>query len=576
MSDNHFPSIYQQFIYISRYSKYLESQSRRETWTETITRYFDHFEWYLKEYHNFDLAPYRLELEDAVLSLDVMPSMRALMTAGPALKRDPAAVFNCAFLPIDNIRAFDEMIYTLMLGSGVGFSVESRYVSQIPALPEEFHHTDTTVVIEDSKLGWAKGYREFVSLLMNGQIPKYDTSKIRNKGSRLKTFGGRASGPDPLIDLLEFTKTIFTKAAGRKLSTIDCHDICCKIADIVVVGGVRRSALISLSDLVDDRMKDAKTGAWWNLNPHRRLSNNSAVYEEKPEIGVFMREWLSLYDSKSGERGIFSREAAKMVIEHSNDFRVKYFGEGVRIRDSSFAVGTNPCAEILLRNNEFCNLSSVQVREKDNLETLKRKVRVAMILGTIQSCLTNFKYINKKWKQNCEDERLLGVSLNGIYDNALTNGSNGDAKLISALIDLRKTAIQTNIEWAGKLGINVSAAITCVKPEGCLSLDTKIKTSYGIKTMAEVASILTNHNIFEIDPNQIGVWIEPERELYVFDENNEKQKITSLYINGIKDVFEIEMDDGTIAKLTKDHQLKTSNGWKKAEDLAVGDEILSF
>ena len=466
---NYIPSVYQEFIFYSRYSRYIESKSRRETWSETVERYFNFFDTYLKENFQFELSHYRKELEIAILEQRVMPSMRGLMTAGPALKRDEAAVFNCSYLPIDTTRSFDETIYILMLGVGEGFTVEFEDVNKLPELPDEFHHTDTTVIFEDSRIGWAKGYREFVSLLMNGQIAKYDLSKLRLKGARLKTFGGRSSGPDPLKDLLEFTKILFIKAAGRKLTTLDCHDLTCKIADIVVVGGVRRSALISLSDLSDEKMKIAKNGAWWKTNPQRRLANNSAVYEEKPEIGVFMREWLSLYDSKSGERGIFSRKAVKKIIEYSNKFRRDYFGEEVRIRDPNYKFGVNPCSEIILRPYEFCNLTSVQVREYDTLETLSEKVRIATILGTIQSCLTKFKYLNKRWQRNCEDERLLGVSLNGIFDNSLMNGSQGEIFLIDALLTLRKIAIKTNLEFSKLLGINSSVAITCVKPEGTTS-----------------------------------------------------------------------------------------------------------
>lgn len=352
---------------------------------------------------------------------------------------------------------------------GLGFSVETNEVNQLPCLPDEFYETETTVVFEDSKLGWAKGLNEWLSLLAAGQLPKYNVSKIRPKGARLKTFGGRASGGEVLVDLLEFTKNIFKKAEGRKLTSLECHDIVCKIADIVICGGVRRSATISLSDLNDGRMRGAKTGAWWEIAPHRRLANNSAVYEEDADIGTFMKEWISLYESKSGERGIFSRKAAKRVMENANKFRKDNFGENVRVRDTNFKVLVNPCAEIFLRDNEFCNLTSVQVRETDNLKSLKEKVRIATILGTFQACLINFKYVNKRWQKNCEDERLLGVSLNGIFDNALMNGKEGKDKLKSALIELKKVAISTNVEYAAKLGINVSVAITTVKPEGTTS-----------------------------------------------------------------------------------------------------------
>jgi ribonucleoside-triphosphate reductase (thioredoxin) len=435
-----------------------------------VSRYFDHFEWFLEDNNNFVMGKsLRDELEEAILGLRVMPSMRALMTAGPALKRDPGAGFNCAYIAINNLRDFSEALYILMLGCGLGFSVETAEVSQLPCLPDEFYETETTVVFEDSKLGWAKGLNEWLSLLAAGQLPKYNVSKIRPKGARLKTFGGRASGGEVLVDLLEFTKNIFKKAEGRKLTSLECHDIVCKIADIVICGGVRRSATISLSDLNDNRMREAKTGAWWQATPYRRLANNSAVYEEEPDIGTFMKEWVSLYESKSGERGIFSRKAAKHVIENANKFRRETFGEKIRTRNSDFKIGVNPCCEILLRDAETCNLTSVQVRETDTLKTLKEKVRVATILGTFQACLTNYKYVNKRWQKNCEDERLLGVSLNGIFDNVLMNGRDGKDKLKNALIELKKVAIATNIEYAAKLGINVSVAITTVKPEGTTS-----------------------------------------------------------------------------------------------------------
>lgn len=488
MSSNFFPTIYQEFIFKSRYSRYLQDEGRRENWPETIARYFDFFEEFIKTKHNVDIADdsayydsalgmdlkgansIRSYLEAAVLDMKVMPSMRGLMTAGEALKRDEAAIYNCAYLPIDSVRSLDEELYTLMLGTGVGYSVEfDAAVSQLPLIADHFEDSNTTIVVRDSKIGWAKSYRELLSLLVNGQVPKYDTSKVRGKGERLKTFGGRASGPEPLIDLFEFTIAMYRKAAGRRLTTLEAHDLACKVADIVVVGGVRRSALISLSDLGDDRMRTAKSGAWWESTPHRRLANNSAIYEEKPEIGIFMKEWQSIYDSKSGERGIFSRAAAKKIIEHSNVLRQVWFGDGVRLRDPNHRFGSNPCSEIILRAYQFCNLTSVQIRASDTLETLVEKVKIATIIGTLQSCLSNFRYLHAAWRKNCEDERLLGVSLNGIFDNALMNGRQGKDKLIEALETLRKTAIATNIEWAAKLGINASAAVSAIKPEGTTS-----------------------------------------------------------------------------------------------------------
>lgn len=573
------PSLYSDFIYTSRYARYIDSKKRRETWPETVKRYMDFVVEFLKENNNYDVpVDLREELEMAILSHHVMPSMRGLMTAGAAAKRNNCAIYNCSFLPIDDMKAFDEEMAILMSGTGVGYSVESIHVKNLPEIPEELFESNTTVVFEDSRLGWAKGYREFLSLLLSGQIAKYDVSALRPAGARLKTIGGRSSGPEPLVELLEFTKTLFIKAKGRKFTTLEAHDLACKVADIVVVGGVRRSALISLSDLQDERMRDAKSGQWWQTNPYRRLANNSAVYNEKPEIGTFMKEWLALYESKSGERGIFARHAIKTVINNANDYRTKNFasflikyGIEPRVREYRDDMGTNPCSEIILRPYEFCNLTSVQIYEDDTWETLDNKVRLATILGTFQSCFTNFKYINKKWKKNCEEERLLGVSLNGIYDNDLTNGK--ESYLHELLTSLKKTAIVTNGILAKEIGIPSSVAITCVKPEGCLSLDTKIKTTEGIKTIASIFGELTSYDIFEMDG---GNWIIPDRKMYVYDENNDKKEITKLYVNGMSEVYEIVMEDNTVVKLTANHQLKTTNGWKKAKDLSETDEILSW
>ncbi len=471
--------VYKQFIYVSRYARFIEKENRRETWTETVKRYFDFIQEGILEKCGYDISSDREELEKAVLNHDVMPSMRGLMTAGPAAKKNSLALYNCCYFPIDNLKTFDEEMAILMSGTGVGFSVEKMNVSNLPELPDEFYDTDTTIIFEDSRIGWAKGFREYLSLLSNGQMPKWDVTKLRPVGARLKTMGGRSSGPEPLVDLLEFTKNIFKKAAGRKLTTIECHDIACKIADIVVVGGVRRSALISLSDLNDERMRDAKSGNWWLTNPHRRLSNNSAVYENgRPEMGLFMKEWLSLYESNSGERGIISRKAIKNVIENANEFRKKLFKDTVRQRETNHQFGVNPCSEIILRAFELCNLTSVQIYEDDTPESIQNKVRLATILGTFQSAFTNFKYINKKYQKNCEDERLLGVSLNGIFDNKYTNGSYYEKKylgypdeptLIKFLEDLKYTAIFHNEIMSKKLNINQSVAITCVKPEGTAS-----------------------------------------------------------------------------------------------------------
>jgi ribonucleoside-triphosphate reductase len=452
----HLPTPYQEFIHLSRYSRWLEDEGRRESWEETVNRYFDYFDKHLKENTKCKLdKETREELRKAVLNLEVMPSMRSLMTAGEALDRDNTAGYNCSYVAVNRVRAFDEILYILMCGTGVGFSVERHYVDKLPTIAEEFTDSDTTIVVQDSKAGWAKAYKELVSLLIGGQIPRWDLSKIRPAGARLKTFGGRASGPKPLDDLFRFSVDTFRRAAGRKLTSIECHDIVCKIAEVVVVGGVRRSALISLSNLTDERMRDAKTGAWWEANPQRALANNSVVYKERPEIGTFMEEWVSLYKSKSGERGIFNRDACQKTVAKLGDRR-----------DPSYEFGTNPCSEIILRDREFCNLTEVVVRPNDTMETLARKVRLAAILGTWQASLTNFPYLSSEWKKNCEEEALLGVSLTGILDNAMLRDVHG---LKANLTNLKEMAIKTNAEWAKKLGINPAAAITCIKPSGTVS-----------------------------------------------------------------------------------------------------------
>ena len=458
------PSSYQDFIHLSRYSRWLENENRRETWEETVDRYFNFFENHLKDNHNYvEDKEVVEELRSAVLNLEVMPSMRALMTAGTALERENVAGYNCSFVAMNNLKSFDEILYVLMCGTGVGFSVERDFVNKLPTLAEEFSESHTTIVVQDSKLGWAKAYRELVSLLVNGQVPKWDLSKVRPAGARLKTFGGRASGPEPLEDLFRFTVDSFSKAAGRKLNSIEVHDIVCKIAEIVVVGGVRRSALISLSSLTDERMRDAKTGQWWDANPQRALANNSVAYKERPEIGTFMDEWVSLYKSKSGERGMFNRKAAVDQVASVQELR----GDDHVGRNANYEFGTNPCSEIILRDKEFCNLSEVVIRVDDDKESLMRKVRLASILGTWQSTLTNFKYLSSVWKKNCEEERLLGVSLTGIMDCPLTNGET--LGLAELLTDLRVEAVDVNKQFAEKIGINQSASVTCVKPSGTVS-----------------------------------------------------------------------------------------------------------
>ena len=454
---NQLPTQYQQFIHLSRYSRWLPDEGRREYWSETVSRYFNFFKEHLKEMCNYDLdEKTRNELEEAILDIRVMPSMRCLMTAGPALKKENIAGYNCSYVAVDRVAAFDEILYVLMNGTGVGFSVERQYTAKLPVVAEEFYLSDTIIQVADSKLGWAKAFKELVGMLYIGQIPKWDLSKVRPAGAPLKTFGGRASGPDPLESLFNFTVTTFKNANGRRLTSLECHDIVCKIAEIVVVGGVRRSALISLSNLSDDRMRHAKSGQWWEQNSQRALANNSACYSEKPDIGIFMDEWKSLYDSKSGERGIFNRESANKMASKN----------GRRIVEG-YEFGTNPCSEIILRDREFCNLSEAVIRVTDSKETLKEKVRIATILGTFQSTLTNFKYVSNMWKKNCSEERLLGVSLTGIMDNPLTNGK--EKGLENLLDELREVAVETNKKWSKKLGISRATAITCVKPSGTVS-----------------------------------------------------------------------------------------------------------
>jgi len=441
---------YQKFIAASRYARWDEDKSRREVWPETVDRYIKFFQ----DRKQLDKKTAN-ELRDAIVNLEVMPSMRCLMTAGKALERDNAAGFNCSYLPIDHPRAFDELMYILMCGTGVGFSVERQYVTKLPEIAEEFYPTDTVISVPDTKIGWAKSMRELIALLYSGQTPTWDVSKLRPAGARLKTFGGRSSGPEPLNGLFIFTVELFHKAKGRQLSSIECHDLCCKIAEVIVVGGVRRSALISLSNPSDGRLRTAKSGNWWLDEAQRALSNNSACYTEKPEFNFFLDEMKSLYDSKSGERGIFSRVAAQRIA-----------GLNGR-RDPTSDFGTNPCSEIILMPNQFCNLSEIVVRENDTIDTLKRKVRLATIMGTLQATLTDFKYLRRIWKKNTEEEALLGVSLTGIMDNKLTSvPSDG---LESVLFNLQRVAIDVNKEWAKKLGINQSAAITCVKPSGTVS-----------------------------------------------------------------------------------------------------------
>jgi len=447
---------YRNFIHISRYARWVQEEGRRETWGETVERYIKFIKNHVVENYQYDENDIVFsQVKDAIINHKIMPSMRALMTAGAALERDNIAAYNCSFIAVDSLRSFDEAMYILMNGTGVGFSVEQKYIDSLPTISEDFFNTETTIVVEDSKLGWAKAYKELVGLLVTGQVPNWDTSKVRPAGARLKTFGGRASGPEPLHALFQFTADVFRKSAGRRLKPIEAHDIMCKIGEVVVVGGVSRSALITLSNLDDFEMAKAKSGNWWESDPQRALANNSAVYNSKPNTAQFLREWRNLYESKSGERGIYNMESVRGHIDK--------FGR----RDSSKVMGTNPCGEILLRPNEFCNLTEVVIDASDTVEDLSEKVRLATILGTWQSTLTNFKYIRKSWRHNCEEERLLGVSLTGIFGNKIT-ATNGE-KLAGILDTLREEAVMVNAKEAESLGINPSASITCVKPSGTVS-----------------------------------------------------------------------------------------------------------
>ena len=479
---NKLPSQYQEYIHLSRYSRWLPDKKRRETWSETVSRYFKFFEEHLQENFSYEIPKkLRMELEEAVLSLQIMPSMRCLMTAGPALKKENIAGYNCAYTPVDSMKSFDEILYVLMNGTGVGFSVETKHIHKLPSIPEVLYPTDTVIKVRDSKLGWAKSFRELLSLLCTGLIPSWDMSAVRPAGAVLKTFGGRASGPEPLEALFNFTVEKFQGATGRRLRPLECHDIVCKIAECIVVGGVRRSALLSLSDLGDDELRTCKTGEFGYENSQRYLANNSANYHSKPDLGTFLKEWRSLYMSKSGERGIFSSFNARKHTEKLG-----------KRRETEHDFGTNPCSEIILRPREFCNLTEAVIRSNDTWEDIQKKVELATVLGTWQSTLTNFRYISNKWKTNCEEERLLGVSLTGIMDNDLTNGhdliSPTEIDILSENLELLKEkAIGQNKWMSEQIGINPSSAITAIKPSGTVS-----------QLVDSASGIHTRHSLFYI------------------------------------------------------------------------------
>ena len=453
--NNMLPTPYQQFIHKSRYARWLDDEQRRENWDETVFRYTNFMRNQVHGKHQYEISDTGMfDIEQAILGQEIMPSMRAMMTAGPALARDNICGYNCSYIPVDSPRSFDECMYILMCGTGVGFSVERENVDKLPVVSDDMQATDTVIKVDDSKPGWAKALRELIALLYAGHIPKWDLSAIRPSGARLKTMGGRASGPGPLEDLFNFAVQLFVKAQGRRLFPIECHDLMCKVGEVVVVGGVRRSALISLSNLNDDQMRHAKSGEWYDYEKQRALANNSVAYKGKPEMGTFMREWLALYDSKSGERGVFNRQAAD-----------KQVGRNGR-REQGHMWGTNPCSEIILRPYQFCNLSEVVIREHDTLDSLKRKVRLATILGTLQSTLTDFKYLRKVWKTNTEEERLLGVSLTGIMDHPVLSKTVDSPRWLE---EMKQVAVDTNLKYANAIGIPQSTAITCVKPSGTVS-----------------------------------------------------------------------------------------------------------
>lgn len=526
----------QEYVYKSRYAKWVPEKKRREYWSETVQRYCD----FWKGRYG-DLFPY-WDIYQAIYDLDVMPSMRALMTAGPALERDNIAGYNCSYIPVCDAKCFDEICYILMNGTGVGFSVERQYINKLPEVPEKFYDSESTVVVSDSKQGWASGLRELIALLYSGKTPRWDLSKIRPAGARLRTFGGRASGPDPLADLFRFTTGLFKQAAGRKLNSLECHDLVCKIAQVVVVGGVRRSALISLSNLTDERMRNAKNGAWWEQSGQRALANNSVAYTEKPDIGIFMKEWHALYESKSGERGVFNRVSARKQAETSGR------------RDTDHEFGTNPCGEIILRPFGFCNLTEVVVRATDDRESLMRKVRVASLLGTFQSTLTDFRYIRKQWKVNAEEERLLGVSLTGIMDNPLLNGSALPRPHLGNLLDeLKMESILANEEWAGRLGINPSVAITTVKPSGTVS-----------QLVDSASGIHPRHNPFYIrtvradvkDP--LAVFMQEQGVPYEVDVTNNSNLVFAFPVQSPPESI-VRSDRGAIDQL--EHYLTFKRHW---------------
>ena len=571
---------YQSFIFKSRYARWLDNEQRREDWTETVDRYLDYMDTHLYDKHNYRISiDLRNDLKNAIVNLEVMPSMRALMTAGKALERDNVAGYNCSYLPVDDPKSFDEAMYILLCGTGVGFSVERQYVNKLPEVPNELFDSKTTIVVADSKAGWAKSLRQLIALLYSGEIPQWDVSRVRPSGSRLKTFGGRASGPAPLEELFRFVIGKFRGAVGRRLNSIECHDIMCKIGEVVVVGGVRRSAMISLSNLSDDRMRNAKTGQWWEHNSQRALANNSVAFTEKPDAEAFLEEWTSLVKSKSGERGIFNREASRKQASLNGR------------RKTDFDFGTNPCSEIILRPYQFCNLTEVVVRAEDTVDDLARKVKLAAILGTFQSTLTYFPYLRKIWQDNTEEERLLGVSLTGIMDNEIMSGvKDRDVELPAVLEYLKNEAVEVNAKTASALGINPSTAITCVKPSGTVSqlVDSSSgiharHSSYYIRSVRAdnkdpLTNFLKDQGVYNepdfMKPNQTTVFFFPQKAPDGAVTRNDMTAIEQLELWKTYQEFWCEHKP-SITVTVRDHEWPEVGGWVyKNFDMVSGVSFL--
>jgi len=559
----HIEEFYKNFIYTRTYSRWDYDKNRREKWNETVDRYFN----FMRDRVPNSLISKFEKAHEMVEDLEIMPSMRALWSAGDALERDNIAGYNCAYLPVNNLRAFSECLYILMNGTGVGFSVERQYTNELPDLPKTLTENGLTIKFEDSKAGWATGLDSVIKALYTGKLPKFDLTDVREEGSILRTFGGRSSGPAPLKKLLDFTVNIFQQAVTRnekRLNSLECHDIMCAIASAVVVGGVRRSACISLSNLSDLRMRNAKEGQFWLSNPQRALSNNSVAYTEKPEMSLFLEEWVSLMKSGTGERGIFNRESANYLIEQNG-----------RRKINGYEFGINPCSEIILRPNEFCNLTEVVVRPSDKLPDLQRKVQFATILGVLQSTLTDFKFINEEWKKNCDEERLLGVSLTGIMDHPVLSNEKKPEVMETWLSSMKETAINVAEKWSKALKIPMPAAISCTKPSGCHNPSQKIKTTDGVKTLENIFK--ENGIDLSLKQEEKREWYEPSKETIVYDKDNKEQRVTKLFINGMAETLKLTMEDGSIVECTPNHKFLLVTGeWKEAQELSEEDDIKQF